>query len=138
MSRRGFWKQSASSVSSVRCRRLIRRRRASRSLKVSTVPTVHHPAVCFKVSTETCMGNQRRRDYQRLRCRRLWHGVRHHRGGQFSTLRNFERADRAGPTALIQASDGNFYGTTSEGGTYRGGTMFEITAQGELTTLYDF
>jgi uncharacterized repeat protein (TIGR03803 family) len=43
------------------------------------------------------------------------------------------------PTAgLIQGTDGNFYGTTYEGGTNGDGTVFEITANGSLTTLYGF
>src|ERR1019366_150461 len=39
------------------------------------------------------------------------------------------------------ASDGNFYGTTSAGGTSSGGvggTIFAITSSGTLTTLYNF
>ncbi|HUB67519.1 MAG TPA: choice-of-anchor tandem repeat GloVer-containing protein, partial [Candidatus Methylacidiphilales bacterium] len=40
--------------------------------------------------------------------------------------------------ALIQASDGNFYGTTIGGGTAGGGTVFEITAQGVLMILHNF
>lgn len=39
---------------------------------------------------------------------------------------------------LIQASNGNFYGTTSSGGTNGFGTIFEITPVGTLTTLYSF
>jgi uncharacterized repeat protein (TIGR03803 family) len=40
---------------------------------------------------------------------------------------------------LIQATDGNFYGTTISGGSYGGnGTIFSITAEGDLTTLYSF
>jgi uncharacterized repeat protein (TIGR03803 family) len=47
---------------------------------------------------------------------------------------------------MVQATDGNFYGTTAGGGpscvfgTWNGrnGTIFEITPEGELTTLYDF
>jgi uncharacterized protein (TIGR03437 family) len=39
---------------------------------------------------------------------------------------------------LIQAADGNFYGTTSAGGTYNAGTIFEITPTGTETTLYTF
>jgi uncharacterized repeat protein (TIGR03803 family) len=38
--------------------------------------------------------------------------------------------------ALIQASDGTFYGTTSEGGANGAGTVFSITSGGTLTTLY--
>lgn len=42
--------------------------------------------------------------------------------------------------ALVQGSDGNFYGTTSYGGAYYyyGGTVFKITPSGDLTTLYSF
>jgi uncharacterized repeat protein (TIGR03803 family) len=40
--------------------------------------------------------------------------------------------------ALIQGIDGNFYGTTSLGGAYSGGTVFKITPTGTLTTLYSF
>ncbi len=42
---------------------------------------------------------------------------------------------------LVQGSDGNFYGTTSVGGTcsfYDGGTIFRITPEGKLATLYSF
>jgi len=39
---------------------------------------------------------------------------------------------------LIQATDGDFYGTTQEGGAYGGGTIFKITPSGTLTTLYSF
>ena len=39
---------------------------------------------------------------------------------------------------LVQATDGNFYGTTSVGGTSGGGTVFRITPGGMLTTLYTF
>ena len=40
--------------------------------------------------------------------------------------------------APIEGSDGNFYGTTYNGGTYDQGTVFKITPSGELTTLYSF
>jgi uncharacterized repeat protein (TIGR03803 family) len=39
---------------------------------------------------------------------------------------------------LIQATDGNFYGVTYNGGGEFGGTIFSITASGALTTLYAF
>ena len=40
--------------------------------------------------------------------------------------------------ALIQGSDGNFYGTTSVGGNAGAGTVFKLTPSGVLTTLYTF
>jgi uncharacterized repeat protein (TIGR03803 family) len=47
--------------------------------------------------------------------------------------------DGANPySTLIQASDGNFYGTTINGGTSSDGTVFEITPGGAETVLYSF
>ena len=40
--------------------------------------------------------------------------------------------------ALVQATNGDLYGTTSEGGANGGGTVFKITPSGTLTTLYSF
>jgi uncharacterized repeat protein (TIGR03803 family) len=39
---------------------------------------------------------------------------------------------------LIEANDGNFYSTTEWDGFNSAGTIFRITAQGTLTTLYNF
>ena len=39
---------------------------------------------------------------------------------------------------LIQASDGDFYGTTYGGGSKDEGTIFKITEEGTLTTLHSF
>jgi uncharacterized repeat protein (TIGR03803 family) len=41
-------------------------------------------------------------------------------------------------SALIQASDGNFYGTTTNGGTAASGAVFKITPAGVETVLYSF
>jgi uncharacterized repeat protein (TIGR03803 family) len=48
--------------------------------------------------------------------------------------------DGDGPNSLIQSADGNFYGTTTSGGTGNKafGTVFKITPAGQLTTLYAF
>ena len=40
--------------------------------------------------------------------------------------------------ALVLGSDGNFYGTASTAGISGGGTLFQITPAGVLTTLYSF
>ncbi len=48
-------------------------------------------------------------------------------------------ADGSRPYAgLAQANDGNLYGTAYAGGTGRDGTVFRITTNGVLTTLYSF
>jgi uncharacterized repeat protein (TIGR03803 family) len=39
---------------------------------------------------------------------------------------------------LVQATNGDFYGTTAFGGAHRRGTVFKITPSGTLTTLYSF
>jgi uncharacterized repeat protein (TIGR03803 family) len=65
--------------------------------------------------------------------------------GALTTLHNFCSqsgcgTDGYGPIAgLIQATDGNFYGTTyTGGGTNNGGTIFKITPSGAFTALYNF
>jgi uncharacterized repeat protein (TIGR03803 family) len=42
------------------------------------------------------------------------------------------------PNGIIQASDTNFYGTTSIGGAFNQGTVFKLTPQGTFTTIYNF
>ena len=69
--------------------------------------------------------------------------------GKLTTLYSFCSlagcTDGNGPIGgMVQATDGNFYGTTSEGGiigscgNYGCGTVFKITPTGMLTTLYSF
>ncbi len=64
-------------------------------------------------------------------------------GGTLTTLYSFcsevNCTDGAEPLAgLVQGTDGNFYGTASSGGTYGQGTVFKVTSEGVLTTLYSF
>jgi uncharacterized repeat protein (TIGR03803 family) len=63
--------------------------------------------------------------------------------GTLTTLHTFDYTDGANSqAALVQGTDGNFYGTTTfgvaSGGTYGLGTVFKITPSGTLTTLYSF
>jgi uncharacterized repeat protein (TIGR03803 family) len=59
--------------------------------------------------------------------------------GTLTTLYSFGYEDGAHPGAgLVQATDGNFYGTTSEGGWGGQGTVFRITTNGVLTTVVWF
>jgi uncharacterized repeat protein (TIGR03803 family) len=61
--------------------------------------------------------------------------------GTFTSLHVFAGypTDGANPwPPLMQASDGNFYGTTYGGGTSNVGTVFKITAGGSLTILHSF
>jgi uncharacterized repeat protein (TIGR03803 family) len=58
----------------------------------------------------------------------------------FTTLYSFDGTDGGGPVAaLVQGTDGNLYGTTRDGGANGNyGTVFKITLEGVLTTLYSF
>ena len=57
----------------------------------------------------------------------------------FTSLASFNGANGGYPSApLIQGSDGNYYGTTNNGGDNNGGTVFKISPEGELTTIYSF
>ncbi|HTS19308.1 MAG TPA: choice-of-anchor tandem repeat GloVer-containing protein [Verrucomicrobiae bacterium] len=60
--------------------------------------------------------------------------------GKLKTLYRFTGGfDGATPEApLALGSDGNFYGTTSSGGSSNLGTAFRITPAGTLTTLHEF
>lgn len=70
--------------------------------------------------------------------------------GVFTTLHAFcvdsTCSDGMIPSALVLGSDGNFYGTTYEGGavgsacnqTVGCGSIFKVTASGVLTTIYSF
>ena len=60
-------------------------------------------------------------------------------GGQLTTLHNFSGVDGATPVAgVVQASDGNLYGTTQLGGTQNMGAIFKITTSGTLTPMHNF
>ena len=63
--------------------------------------------------------------------------------GTLTTLYSFcsqtNCADGANPySALIQATDGDFYGTAQGGGINNDGTIFKLTPQGALTLLHTF
>jgi len=63
--------------------------------------------------------------------------------GTFTTLYTFCAQtgcpDGAIPgAALVLGTDGNFYGTTVYGGANNVGTVFKVTPDGTLTTLYSF
>ena len=47
-------------------------------------------------------------------------------------------ADAGNPVSLIQARDGMFYGTTLTGGAGTKGTVFRMTADGQVTILHAF
>lgn len=47
-------------------------------------------------------------------------------------------ADGASPNGILQATDGNFYGTTMTGAASGRGTIFKLTPQGAFTLLYIF
>jgi uncharacterized repeat protein (TIGR03803 family) len=59
-------------------------------------------------------------------------------GGSYSNLYSFgSLPDGQSPMAgLVQGSDGNFYGTTSAGGTNGYGTVFRISPGGSYSNLY--
>jgi uncharacterized repeat protein (TIGR03803 family) len=68
-------------------------------------------------------------------------GVRGQTTPVVSTLYSFTGTgtDGADPAAgLVQGKEGNFYGTTSSGGSSNAGTVFKMTPAGVVTTLYSF
>ncbi len=63
-------------------------------------------------------------------------------GGAMTTLfefNGFNNPNGGNPAAsLVQANDGNFYGSTVGGGLYSEGTIFRMSPTGNLTTVYNF
>ena len=52
---------------------------------------------------------------------------------------SFDGSSQGYPSgALMLGADGNFYGTTTEGGIYGDGTIFSLTTNGAVTNLYSF
>jgi uncharacterized repeat protein (TIGR03803 family) len=61
--------------------------------------------------------------------------------GALSTLHRFTFGGNEGDSpfaALLQAADGNFYGTTFSGGSSNSGCVFKMTSLGTVTTLHSF
>ncbi len=59
--------------------------------------------------------------------------------GTLTTIHTFTGTEGSLPSAaLIQATDGNFYGTARGGGTTNSGTIFKVTPAGNLTVLHNF
>ncbi|HUD49183.1 MAG TPA: choice-of-anchor tandem repeat GloVer-containing protein [Candidatus Baltobacteraceae bacterium] len=59
---------------------------------------------------------------------------------QISSLHSFQNAaDGANPMAPVaQGTNGDFFGTTSQGGSDTNGALFKITSEGAFTPLYSF
>jgi uncharacterized repeat protein (TIGR03803 family) len=63
--------------------------------------------------------------------------------GKFTVLHNLNRATDgynpfAGNAGLVQATDGNFYGANSFGGSHGFGAFFKITSTGMFSVLHNF
>ena len=56
----------------------------------------------------------------------------------FTPLVNFEVSNGDGPAPLVQGLDGKLYGVTWSGGSFGQGTVFRVTTQGSLKTIYSF
>lgn len=58
----------------------------------------------------------------------------------FTSLADLNGTDGSSPyyVSLVQARDGNLYGTTESGGVSSAGSVFRLTTAGTLTTLYSF
>ena len=62
--------------------------------------------------------------------------------GVLTTLHTFCTVDPCldgqNPVGIMQAADGNLYGTTYSAGQYNAGTLFKITTAGEFSVLHSF
>jgi uncharacterized repeat protein (TIGR03803 family) len=61
--------------------------------------------------------------------------------GTYTNLASFDASSRGAYfpyTGLVQASDGNFYGTTLRGGANDAGVVFKMDAAGTVTVIHEF
>jgi uncharacterized repeat protein (TIGR03803 family) len=58
--------------------------------------------------------------------------------GHVSVLHRFSGTDGLRPMALVESSDGHFYGVTHSGGAHDAGTFFRMRRNGQVTLLYTF
>jgi uncharacterized repeat protein (TIGR03803 family) len=60
--------------------------------------------------------------------------------GHLTVLHSFTGTDGLNPAGpqLMQASDGNFYGVTINGGTHNAGVIYRLKTNGTYTVLYNF
>jgi uncharacterized repeat protein (TIGR03803 family) len=63
--------------------------------------------------------------------------------GKLTTLHSFDGSDGSNPTGVVLGADGNFYGTTSNGGSSSNcsagcGTVYKINPAGTLVSLHSF
>src|SRR5579863_7883629 len=63
-------------------------------------------------------------------------------GQKLKTLANLDSATGGNilnlNVPLVQSPDGDLYGTTQQGGVNGAGTIYKVSAEGKLTTLYAF
>lgn len=61
--------------------------------------------------------------------------------GEFEVVHAFKSGKQSGcgPSGGLQrARDGRFYGVTTDGGLYRGGTIYAVSTEGKVTLLHSF
>ena len=59
-------------------------------------------------------------------------------GNTLTVLHTFAETDGANPTSIMQADDGDLWGTTNRGGAGNCGTIFRMTLAGAFTHVHDF
>ena len=96
----------------------------------------------FRLLTVTCM--EQLHKGESIVPGRMRDGLQITPGGTFTPIYDFcAQTDCPAGTpypvgALVQATNGYLYGTTNSGGAYGEGSVYKITPNGTLTTLYSF
>ena len=66
------------------------------------------------------------------------HGFKITSSGALTTLHTFNGTDGSGPAGLVLATDGNFHGTTYQGGSGGSGSVFRISPKGAFSSIFSF
>jgi len=93
-------------------------------------PEVQSLVLCLERSDGTLLGLDTSSD--------AWQAVDLTLSGIATPIAQFPSTNGSSPVCPVLANDGNYYGTSTSGGNYSHGYIYQLTAAGKINVLYNF